>query len=107
MCFFPQRGFFALAEGHYFIEPVQKSSDDPAGSPEPHIIYPRVSTQSQRKKRSLESKKTPNPCGVRGVYVNSELVCGVFVSTLLLVFKDFFPSGCACVKKDKPQVYCK
>uniref|UniRef100_A0A669BJR1 ADAM metallopeptidase with thrombospondin type 1 motif, 12 n=1 Tax=Oreochromis niloticus TaxID=8128 RepID=A0A669BJR1_ORENI len=40
------RGFFALAEGHYFIEPVQKSSDDPAGSPEPHIIYPRVSTQN-------------------------------------------------------------
>ncbi|XP_005924501.1 A disintegrin and metalloproteinase with thrombospondin motifs 12 [Haplochromis burtoni] len=65
------RGFFALAEGHYFIEPVQKSSDDPAGSREPHIIYPRVSTQSQRKKRSLESKKTPNPCGVRDAPTDS------------------------------------
>lgn len=90
MYYFPQRGFFALADRHYFIEPVQKSSDDPAGSREPHLIYPRVSTQSQRKKRSLESKKTPNPCGVRGVYVSPELVYGVFVSTLLLVFKDFF-----------------
>nr|XP_033476478.1 A disintegrin and metalloproteinase with thrombospondin motifs 12 [Epinephelus lanceolatus] len=59
------RGFFSLPEGHFFIEPVQKSSDDPAGTPEPHIVYPRVTPESQRKKRSVESKKTPSPCGVQ------------------------------------------
>ncbi|XP_044052675.1 A disintegrin and metalloproteinase with thrombospondin motifs 12 isoform X2 [Siniperca chuatsi] len=59
------RGFFSLPEGHYFIEPVQKSPDDPAGTPEPHIVYPRVTTESHRKKRSLDSKETPSPCGVQ------------------------------------------
>ncbi|XP_069563959.1 A disintegrin and metalloproteinase with thrombospondin motifs 12-like [Brachyistius frenatus] len=59
------RGFFSLPEGHYFIEPVQKSPDDPAGTLEPHVVYPRVTTESQRKKRSVESKETPRPCGVR------------------------------------------
>ncbi|XP_029296255.1 A disintegrin and metalloproteinase with thrombospondin motifs 12-like [Cottoperca gobio] len=59
------RGFFSLPEGHFFIEPVQKSPDDPAGIPEPHIVYPRVTAESQRKKRSLESKETPSPCGVQ------------------------------------------
>uniref|UniRef100_A0A7N8XXX7 ADAM metallopeptidase with thrombospondin type 1 motif, 12 n=1 Tax=Mastacembelus armatus TaxID=205130 RepID=A0A7N8XXX7_9TELE len=39
------KGFFSLPEGHYFIEPVQKSPDSPAGTPEPHIIYPRVTTE--------------------------------------------------------------
>ncbi|XP_008283158.1 A disintegrin and metalloproteinase with thrombospondin motifs 12 [Stegastes partitus] len=59
------RGFFSLPEGHYFIEPVQRSPADPAEAPEPHIVYPRVTAESQRKKRSLGSKKTPSPCGVR------------------------------------------
>ncbi|XP_074495348.1 A disintegrin and metalloproteinase with thrombospondin motifs 12-like [Sebastes fasciatus] len=59
------RGFFSLPEGHYFIEPIQKSPDEPAGTPEPHIVYPRVTTESQRKKRSLESKETPSLCGVQ------------------------------------------
>lgn len=68
--YFPQRGFFSLPEGHYFIEPVQKSPDDPAGPPEPHIVYPRVTTEKHRKKRSLGSKDTPSPCGVQGVYLN-------------------------------------
>uniref|UniRef100_A0A4W6BM93 ADAM metallopeptidase with thrombospondin type 1 motif, 12 n=1 Tax=Lates calcarifer TaxID=8187 RepID=A0A4W6BM93_LATCA len=40
------RGFFSLPEGQYFIEPVQKSPDDPAGTPEPHIVYPRVTTEN-------------------------------------------------------------
>uniref|UniRef100_A0A3Q3S6J5 ADAM metallopeptidase with thrombospondin type 1 motif, 12 n=1 Tax=Mastacembelus armatus TaxID=205130 RepID=A0A3Q3S6J5_9TELE len=66
------KGFFSLPEGHYFIEPVQKSPDSPAGTPEPHIIYPRVTTESHRKKRSLESKETPSPCGVQGVYLYME-----------------------------------
>uniref|UniRef100_A0A7N8WV50 ADAM metallopeptidase with thrombospondin type 1 motif, 12 n=1 Tax=Mastacembelus armatus TaxID=205130 RepID=A0A7N8WV50_9TELE len=66
------KGFFSLPEGHYFIEPVQKSPDSPAGTPEPHIIYPRVTTESHRKKRSLESKETPSPCGVQGVYLERE-----------------------------------
>ncbi|KAK5870911.1 hypothetical protein PBY51_003819 [Eleginops maclovinus] len=60
------RGFFSLPEGHYFIEPVLKSAEDPAGTPEPHIVYPRVTTtESQRTKRSLESKETPSLCGVQ------------------------------------------
>ncbi|GAA6226448.1 A disintegrin and metalloproteinase with thrombospondin motifs 12-like [Lates japonicus] len=59
------RGFFSLPEGQYFIEPVQKSPDDPAGTPEPHVVYPRVTTGSQRKKRSLQSKETSSPCGVK------------------------------------------
>ncbi|XP_023261859.1 A disintegrin and metalloproteinase with thrombospondin motifs 12 isoform X1 [Seriola lalandi dorsalis] len=59
------RGFFSLPEGQYFIEPVQKSPDDPAGTPEPHVVYPRVTTESRRKKRSLESKETPSACGVQ------------------------------------------
>uniref|UniRef100_A0A665WHZ1 A disintegrin and metalloproteinase with thrombospondin motifs 12-like n=1 Tax=Echeneis naucrates TaxID=173247 RepID=A0A665WHZ1_ECHNA len=54
------RGFFSLPEGQYFIEPIQKSPDDHAGTPEPHVVYPRVTTESQRKKRSLDSKETPN-----------------------------------------------
>ncbi|XP_067470885.1 A disintegrin and metalloproteinase with thrombospondin motifs 12 [Thunnus thynnus] len=59
------RGFFSLPEGHYFIEPVQKSPDDPAGTPEPHIVYSRVTTETHRKKRSSEVKKTHSPCGVQ------------------------------------------
>uniref|UniRef100_A0A8C4F770 ADAM metallopeptidase with thrombospondin type 1 motif, 12 n=1 Tax=Dicentrarchus labrax TaxID=13489 RepID=A0A8C4F770_DICLA len=46
------RGFFSLPEGHYFIEPVQISPDDPAGTLEPHVVYPRVTTESHRKKRN-------------------------------------------------------
>ncbi|XP_068461120.1 A disintegrin and metalloproteinase with thrombospondin motifs 12-like [Clinocottus analis] len=59
------RGFFSLPEGHYFIEPVQKSPVDPAGAARPHIVYPRVPTGRQRSKRSVESNKTPSPCGVQ------------------------------------------
>ncbi|KAG7221395.1 hypothetical protein INR49_017271 [Caranx melampygus] len=59
------RGFFSLPEGQYFIEPVQKSLDGPSGTPEPHVVYPRVTTESRRKKRSLESKETPSACGVQ------------------------------------------
>ncbi|XP_029367246.1 A disintegrin and metalloproteinase with thrombospondin motifs 12-like [Echeneis naucrates] len=59
------RGFFSLPEGQYFIEPIQKSPDDHAGTPEPHVVYPRVTTESQRKKRSLDSKETPSSCGVQ------------------------------------------
>ncbi|KAM9743757.1 A disintegrin and metalloproteinase with thrombospondin motifs 12-like [Menidia menidia] len=58
------RGFFSLPEGHYFIEPVPKSPEDPEGAPEPHVIYPRAGSEAHRKKRSLESKQTPSPCGV-------------------------------------------
>lgn len=79
---FLQRGFFSLPEGHYFIEPVQKSPDDPAGTPEPHVVYPRVTTESRRKKRNIESKETPSPCGVQGVYAN---VC-VCVCMVLQMF---------------------
>ncbi|KAM7391303.1 hypothetical protein PAMP_022003 [Pampus punctatissimus] len=58
------RGFFSLPEGHHFIEPVQKSPGDPAGAPESHIIYPRVTTATHRKKRSSEVQETPSACGV-------------------------------------------
>ncbi|XP_067377923.1 A disintegrin and metalloproteinase with thrombospondin motifs 12 isoform X2 [Channa argus] len=59
------RGFFSLPEGHYFIEPAPKSPDHPGGTPEPHIVYPRITTQNHRKKRSPESKEAPSPCGVQ------------------------------------------
>uniref|UniRef100_A0A8C2WRW2 ADAM metallopeptidase with thrombospondin type 1 motif, 12 n=1 Tax=Cyclopterus lumpus TaxID=8103 RepID=A0A8C2WRW2_CYCLU len=49
------RGFFSLPEGHYFIEPVQKSPGDPAGAAQPHIVYPRVATGSERSKRNAPS----------------------------------------------------
>lgn len=65
--FFLQRGFFSLPEGHFFIEPVQKSLSDPAGVPEPHVVYPRSTKENQRRKRSLEAKQTPGSCGVQGV----------------------------------------
>ncbi|XP_061623007.1 A disintegrin and metalloproteinase with thrombospondin motifs 12 [Phyllopteryx taeniolatus] len=58
------RGFFSLPEGHFFIEPLPKSPSDPAGSPEPHIIFPRVVTVTHRGKRSAEGEQTPSPCGV-------------------------------------------
>uniref|UniRef100_A0A671Y0Q7 ADAM metallopeptidase with thrombospondin type 1 motif, 12 n=1 Tax=Sparus aurata TaxID=8175 RepID=A0A671Y0Q7_SPAAU len=67
------RGFFSLPEGHFFIEPVKKSPDDPddpAETPEPHVVYPRVTPENHRAKRSAESRETPSPCGVQGVYLN-------------------------------------
>lgn len=70
MPIFPQRGFFSLPEGHHFIEPVQKSSDAPAGTPEPHIVYPRVTAESHRRKRSAEPDDKPSACGVRGICLN-------------------------------------
>uniref|UniRef100_A0A671Y0E7 ADAM metallopeptidase with thrombospondin type 1 motif, 12 n=1 Tax=Sparus aurata TaxID=8175 RepID=A0A671Y0E7_SPAAU len=69
------RGFFSLPEGHFFIEPVKKSPDDPddpAETPEPHVVYPRVTPENHRAKRSAESRETPSPCGVQGVYLNRE-----------------------------------
>ncbi|XP_019954888.2 A disintegrin and metalloproteinase with thrombospondin motifs 12 [Paralichthys olivaceus] len=59
------RGLFSLPEGQYFIEPAQKSVEDPAGTPEPHLVYPRVPTENHRKKRSSESRDTPSACGVQ------------------------------------------
>uniref|UniRef100_UPI003AAEB983 A disintegrin and metalloproteinase with thrombospondin motifs 12-like n=1 Tax=Centroberyx gerrardi TaxID=166262 RepID=UPI003AAEB983 len=59
------RGLFILPDGHYFIEPVQKSPGDPVGTPEPHIIYPRVTTETHRNKRSPKTQDTPGPCGVK------------------------------------------
>ncbi|XP_029961195.1 A disintegrin and metalloproteinase with thrombospondin motifs 12-like [Salarias fasciatus] len=59
------RGFFSLPEGHFFIEPVQKRPGDGAEAAEPHIVYPRSTTESKRKKRSSEPKETPSPCGVQ------------------------------------------
>ncbi|XP_017267700.1 A disintegrin and metalloproteinase with thrombospondin motifs 12 [Kryptolebias marmoratus] len=59
------RGFFSLPEGHFFIEPVQKSPDHPAGTPEPHVVYPRAAEETHRKKRGAESEHTPSPCGVQ------------------------------------------
>ncbi|KAM9392813.1 A disintegrin and metalloproteinase with thrombospondin motifs 12-like [Pholidichthys leucotaenia] len=62
------RGFFSLPDGHYFIEPVQKSPSEPTEAPEPHVVYPRV---ARRKLRSLEPKETPSPCGVRDALSDS------------------------------------
>lgn len=59
------KGFFSLPESQYFIEPVQKSPDDHAGDPEPHVVYPRVIPENHRKKRSVASKETSSPCGVQ------------------------------------------
>uniref|UniRef100_A0A672ZW32 A disintegrin and metalloproteinase with thrombospondin motifs 12-like n=1 Tax=Sphaeramia orbicularis TaxID=375764 RepID=A0A672ZW32_9TELE len=60
------RGFFSLPEGHFFIEPAQKSPGDPAGTPEAHVIYPRNITESHRKRRSPDARGPPSPCGVQG-----------------------------------------
>lgn len=65
------RGFFSLPEGHFFIEPVQNSAEDPVGTPEPHVVYPRVTTESQRTKRSLEPNETPSLCGVQDALSDS------------------------------------
>ncbi|XP_037339264.2 A disintegrin and metalloproteinase with thrombospondin motifs 12 isoform X2 [Pungitius pungitius] len=59
------RGFFSLPEGRFFIEPVQRSLDDPAGTPEPHIVYSSVPTGRQRNKRSAEPEETHSSCGVQ------------------------------------------
>ncbi|XP_024131885.1 A disintegrin and metalloproteinase with thrombospondin motifs 12 isoform X1 [Oryzias melastigma] len=55
-------GFFSLPDGHFFIEPVQKSPD---GLPEPHIIYPKASSGTHRHKRDSEPEETRSPCGVQ------------------------------------------
>uniref|UniRef100_A0AAQ6IF32 Peptidase M12B domain-containing protein n=1 Tax=Anabas testudineus TaxID=64144 RepID=A0AAQ6IF32_ANATE len=39
-------GFFSLPEGHYFIEPAPKSPDHPAGTPERHMVYPKVTAEN-------------------------------------------------------------
>uniref|UniRef100_A0A667ZYR4 ADAM metallopeptidase with thrombospondin type 1 motif, 12 n=1 Tax=Myripristis murdjan TaxID=586833 RepID=A0A667ZYR4_9TELE len=59
------RGLFTLPEGQYFIEPVHNSPSDPVGTPEPHIVYPRVTTETHRHKRSPKTQDTPSPCGVK------------------------------------------
>uniref|UniRef100_A0A8C6WFW9 ADAM metallopeptidase with thrombospondin type 1 motif, 12 n=1 Tax=Neogobius melanostomus TaxID=47308 RepID=A0A8C6WFW9_9GOBI len=48
------RGLFSLLGDYYFIEPVQKHPADTKGSPEPHVIYPRTTTTSNRIKRSTD-----------------------------------------------------
>ncbi|KAK2837875.1 hypothetical protein Q5P01_015087 [Channa striata] len=68
------RGLFSLPEGHYFIEPAPKSPDHPGGTPEPHIVYPRVTRERLRNKRSFESKESPRPCGVQDAPSDSVLV---------------------------------
>ncbi|XP_007563600.1 A disintegrin and metalloproteinase with thrombospondin motifs 12 [Poecilia formosa] len=68
------RGFFSLPEGHFFIEPAQKLPSDPAGTPEPHVVYPRSTEENHRRKRSLESKHTPSPCGVQDAPSDSHQV---------------------------------
>lgn len=65
---FPQRGFFSLPEGQYFIEPIQSSPHDATDAPEPHVVYPRV-TETHRKKRNVDPGATPGPCGVQGMCV--------------------------------------
>lgn len=104
--YFPQRGFFSLPEGHYFIEPVQKSPDDPAGTPEPHVVYPRVTTESHRKKRNAESKETPSPCGVQGVYPNV-CVCVRVCMVLQMFVQSYRCEYFSVSSKDKSQVYCE
>ncbi|XP_061881660.1 A disintegrin and metalloproteinase with thrombospondin motifs 12 isoform X4 [Entelurus aequoreus] len=59
------RGFFSLPEGHFFIEPLPKSPSDLEGSPEPHIILPRVTTATHREKRSPEGRHARSSCGVQ------------------------------------------
>uniref|UniRef100_G3NKU5 ADAM metallopeptidase with thrombospondin type 1 motif, 12 n=1 Tax=Gasterosteus aculeatus aculeatus TaxID=481459 RepID=G3NKU5_GASAC len=61
------RGFFSLPEGHFFIEPVQRSPDDPAGTPEPHIVYSRVPTGRQRNKQQQRGEDRAHPRRWRSV----------------------------------------
>ncbi|XP_013867217.1 A disintegrin and metalloproteinase with thrombospondin motifs 12 [Austrofundulus limnaeus] len=63
------RGFFSLPDGHFFIEPVQKSQKHPAGTPEPHLVYPRAAEGSHRIKRGADSEHSP--CGVQDAPRNS------------------------------------
>uniref|UniRef100_A0A8C5H0Q5 ADAM metallopeptidase with thrombospondin type 1 motif, 12 n=1 Tax=Gouania willdenowi TaxID=441366 RepID=A0A8C5H0Q5_GOUWI len=51
------RGFFSLPEGHFFIEPLPKDPDDPAGNPEPHVVYPRAAPEKGRKKQEWEREQ--------------------------------------------------
>lgn len=69
VCVFPpQKGLFTLPEGPHFIEPVQGSTDGAVEreGPEPHVVYPSITTAMQRHKRSSEALDTPSPCGVKG-----------------------------------------
>ncbi|KAK7934407.1 hypothetical protein WMY93_005303 [Mugilogobius chulae] len=57
------RGFFSLPEGYYLIEPVRKSFGHSTESPEPHVIYPKITAFSNRRKRS--DAGSHSPCGVQ------------------------------------------
>ncbi|XP_055079982.1 A disintegrin and metalloproteinase with thrombospondin motifs 7 [Periophthalmus magnuspinnatus] len=58
------RGFFSLPEGYYFIEPLQKPFGHSTEGPEPHVIYPKTTATSNRRKRS-DAGDSQGPCGVQ------------------------------------------
>ncbi|KAK6313416.1 hypothetical protein J4Q44_G00167630 [Coregonus suidteri] len=62
-----QKGLFTLPEGPHFIQPVQGSTDGAVEreGPEPHVVYPSVTTVPHRYRRSSEARDTHSPCGVR------------------------------------------
>uniref|UniRef100_A0A674AJ57 ADAM metallopeptidase with thrombospondin type 1 motif, 12 n=1 Tax=Salmo trutta TaxID=8032 RepID=A0A674AJ57_SALTR len=72
------KGLFTLPEGLHFIEPVQGSTDGAVEGegPEPHVVYPSITTAMQRHKRSSEALDTLSPCGVKETMVvaDSELI---------------------------------
>ncbi|CAB1320066.1 unnamed protein product, partial [Coregonus sp. 'balchen'] len=61
------KGLFTLPEGPHFIQPVQGSTDGAVEreGPEPHVVYPSVTTVPHRYRRSSEARDTHSPCGVR------------------------------------------
>ncbi|KAM9547669.1 A disintegrin and metalloproteinase with thrombospondin motifs 12-like [Salvelinus alpinus] len=61
------KGLFTLPEGPHFIQPVQGSTDGAVEreGPEPHVVYPSVTTAPHRYRRSSEARDTHSPCGVR------------------------------------------
>lgn len=57
------RGLFSIFGEFFFIEPVRESHGDTTGRPEPHVIYPRTTATSNRRKRSSDAG--PGLCGVK------------------------------------------
>uniref|UniRef100_A0A674B862 ADAM metallopeptidase with thrombospondin type 1 motif, 12 n=1 Tax=Salmo trutta TaxID=8032 RepID=A0A674B862_SALTR len=70
------KGLFTLPEGPHFIQPVQGSTDGAVEreGPEPHVVYPSVTTAQHRYRRSSEARDTHSPCGVRGEWVETMVV---------------------------------
>uniref|UniRef100_A0A4W5KAS0 ADAM metallopeptidase with thrombospondin type 1 motif, 12 n=1 Tax=Hucho hucho TaxID=62062 RepID=A0A4W5KAS0_9TELE len=70
------KGLFTLPEGPHFIQPVQGSTDGAVEKegPEPHVVYPSVTTAPHRYRRSSEARDTHSPCGVRGEWVETLVV---------------------------------